>query len=96
MGTESVHVEVTRFDLVLNGVTRERVSEGFKEHHQILGPRGDGSRNTKSMETIQEKKTGKLTGQRSDQWMLIDTQKETKRSAWSYLNLWNAAGQRDL
>lgn len=96
MGTESVHVEVTRFDLVLSGVTRERVSEGFKEYHRILGPRGDGSRNTKSMETMQEKKMGKLPGQRSDPWMPIDTQRETERSAWSYLNPWDAAGQRDL
>lgn len=43
MGTESVHVEVTRFDLVLSGASRERVSEGFEKTTRCLGPRGDGA-----------------------------------------------------
>lgn len=95
MGTESFHVEVTRFDLVLSGASRERVSEGSEKNNQMLRPRRRWSRNTKSVEIVQEKKPGKLTGQRSDQWMPIDTQKETERSVWSYLNLWDVAGQRD-
>lgn len=83
VGTELVHVEVARFDLVLSGACGKESLKGLKNTTRCLGPRGDGSRNTKSIEIVQEKKMGKLTGQRSDQWMPIDTQKETERSTWS-------------
>lgn len=43
MGTESFHVEVTRFDLVLSGASRERVSEGSEKTTRCLGPGGDGA-----------------------------------------------------